>query len=526
MEGTEGRSRRLLASMLGSDRRIWTAVFIVVLGTITCWAVAAPYFSGPDEASHDARVWSISRGVLLGADLTGADGQQGGNRIVEVPRWLALSEADPHCFKAEPDVPASCTTLSVDTTTVETPTTAGAQLPFTYLPSALGFVVADRGPGLLLVRVLGGVLTAALLASSVVTASRCRARRWLVPSLALACPPMFLYIAAMTNPSGPEIAAAIAVWVSLLALALDGDTDSGTDTRVLVRLAAGAVTLVLARQLGPVWLAAIVVLMLPYLGRSRIRTLVADRRVHLVAAAVVVAGVVWGLWLVIVRPLATIDTGFGTTERGISILRTQTGRLWDLTEEAVGVFGWIETRATMFTYVTWTFGVLLLVALCWMTARRWRAVAPVVVLGVAIMIQTLAEYRSVPTMGYFWQGRYTLPLLVGVPLVAGAGLGIAERMPRPSPSAVRAGAVLIGLAAFAAFAQLLRRYSVGADGPIDFFFSPEWKPPLPIPLLLVGFAALTAAWLVMLGWLATTDRPAGSVTEPRVPPSRDVSAGG
>lgn len=509
MTATEMRLRRVVGSFLADARRVWLSVFLVLLGTMACWAVAAPYFSGPDEAAHDARVWSISRGELLGAELAVEEGQRGGYRVVEVPRWLSLPASDPACFKADPNAPASCASLLDDSSPVATPTTAGAQLPFTYLPAALGFIVSTRGPGLLLVRILGTVVCAALLASSVVTASRCRARRWLVPSIALACPPMFLYIAAVTNPSGPEIAAAIAVWISLVALAVDPEIDS----RVLVRLAAGAVVLILARQLGPLWLVTIVVVMLPFLGRARVLQLLGDRRARVAIGVVAIAGIVWVLWAVLVRPLATIDTGFGSTERGVDIVRTQVGRLWTHAQESVGVFGWLETRAPMFTYVVWIVGVLLLLGLCWISARRWRAVAPVVVLGIALLVQSAAEYRSVPIMGYFWQGRYTLPLLVGVPLLAGAGLGVAERVPRPSPSSVRAGALLVGAASFVAYAQFLRRYSVGALGPLDFVTDPVWAPPVPIAVLLVVFALLTAGWLAMLGLLATDDRTVESSVE-------------
>lgn len=514
-------ARRVAAALLRDDRRTWATVFVVVLATISCWAVAAPYFSGPDEASHAARVWSISRGQLLGSEMAVPGGQQGGNRIVEVPRWLALSVADPACFKADENASASCASLLDDSTVVETSTTAGAQLPFTYLPAALGFVVASHGPGLLLVRVLGAVVTAALLASSVLTARRSPARRWLVPAIALACPPMFLYIAAVTNPSGPEIAGAIAVWISLLALAVD----SRIETRVLVRLTAGAVVLVLARQLGPVWLAVIVLAMVPSLGWARVRVLIADRRAQVAAGVIALSGVVWALWSVLVRPLATIDTGFGVPERGLGIVRNQAGRLWLHAQESVGVFGWLEVRAPFLTYLVWVVGILLLVGLCWMANRGWRAVAPVVVLAGALVLQTAAEYRSVPTMGYFWQGRYTLPVLVGVPLLAGAGLGMAAGARRPSRSSVWAGAVLLGTASFAAFAQLLRRYSVGAAGPLDFILHPGWSPVVPIPVLLLAYAILTAVWLALLGGLATGRAPIDADADADAPDDTVAVAG-
>jgi hypothetical protein len=47
---------------------------------------------------------------------------------------------------------------------------------------------------------------------------------------------------------------------------------------------------------------------------------------------------------------------------------------------------------------------------------------------------------------------------------------------------------------FLAFAQALRRYTVGASGALDFWLHPDWSPPLPGWLLLSAILAV----LVML----------------------------
>ena len=51
-------------------------------------------------------------------------------------------------------------------------------------------------------------------------------------------------------------------------------------------------------------------------------------------------------------------------------------------------------------------------------------------------------------------------------------------------------AATFGIGQVLAFAQSLRRNSVGYNGPIFFFLHPVWKPPVPALLILVAFAVL------------------------------------
>jgi hypothetical protein len=48
-----------------------------------------------------------------------------------------------------------------------------------------------------------------------------------------------------------------------------------------------------------------------------------------------------------------------------------------------------------------------------------------------------------------------------------------------------------------AFAQNLRRYTVGYDGPIQYWKNPRWSPPLSPLLLTVAYTILIA---VFIGW--------------------------
>ena len=67
-------------------------------------------------------------------------------------------------------------------------------------------------------RLVSAVITAALLASAITAVHRSAAPLLLGVGLAVAVTPMVLFLGGLVNPSGPEIAAALAFWVCSLVL--------------------------------------------------------------------------------------------------------------------------------------------------------------------------------------------------------------------------------------------------------------------------------------------------------------------
>ena len=118
-----------------------------------------------------------------------------------------------------------------------------------------------------------------------------------------------------------------------------------------------------------------------------------------------------------------------------------------------------------------------------------------------IVLPLLIEVPNFRTSSFAWQGRYNLPLLVGVPLLAAHGLARA-RIPRPARTSPGLLVVLALLwcGSVLAFAQTLRRFSVGADGGLIFWRDPVWSPTVPIQLLLVVLGVAVGAWL----WFMTS----------------------
>jgi len=58
--------------------------------------------------------------------------------------------------------------------------------------------------------------------------------------------------------------------------------------------------------------------------------------------------------------------------------------------------------------------------------------------------------------------------------------------------------LVVGFGQFLAFAQDLRRYTVGIDGPIAYFQRAQWNPPLPPLLLTVAYALTVTAFVAWL----------------------------
>jgi hypothetical protein len=96
-------------------------------------------------------------------------------------------------------------------------------------------------------------------------------------------------------------------------------------------------------------------------------------------------------------------------------------------------------------------------------------------------------------------GRYTLPIAVGVPLLAVFALrsGTGRRVLLRGWFIPALGGMLV-VAHVLAFYQALRRRSVGASGPIFFWLHPDWTSIVPQFLLIGAYSAVFAAFVAWL----------------------------
>jgi hypothetical protein len=366
------------------------------------------------------------------------------------------------------------------------------------------------------------LIMAAFIATTITALQRAALPRVIAVGVLFAITPMVLFVGSSVNPNGPEIAAAVAFWVC--ALVLVSNVRDGIDRRLVTAAGIAGCVLALSRQLGPLWLALIGITIAVFAGWESIRALARSGWARVWTALIVVFSVVQVAWdigvgsLGYTRPpnaLKNIPTA--------DIARFTVGASFDRYKQMIGYFGWLDTQSPALTYVLWTAGLGFLVLVALALARR-RQVAALLIVTAAIVVVPLTLESAVfgSAGGAAWQGRYGLPLAVGVPIVAAMAIASSGRGSQLAEPRLFIGAgVMLVVAHILAFAQNLRRYTVGADGEIQFWRHPQWSPPLSPLIVTIAYALLVTAFVA---WFLYSASPRDEEPEGRVEGSAPATA--
>ena len=180
------------------------------------------------------------------------------------------------------------------------------------------------------------------------------------------------------------------------------------------------------------------------------------------------------------------DHGGGSWAAGL-------GSLYTKILEMVGWFGWLDSPMTDVTFVF-----LLCVLACVIsiaalgghkTEARTTTIAFIAMVSAPIVIGAV-RFPYV-------QGRYLFPIWIGCMLIAGQALAGSKLPEEFTKRLFRLVVVSLVIVQFFAFAQNLRRYSVGRTGTWKFYQHSMWHPPMMSNLtsLVLAFSALLVAVL-------------------------------
>lgn len=500
-----------------SPRRIraiagWLGLGLGLVALHTIWSVSIPLMASPDEPSHVVRAAAVARGQWsgeLGAPPTDASAP-GAATTVQLPSDYAQVVKLPNCFAFHPDQPASCqqTVTPANGSTAPVATFAGQYPPLYYALVGWPSRFLSAESSIYAMRIVSGVIASAFLlwgAARLRTTTLPAAATW---ATLVAITPMTLFMGATVNPEALEISSAVAFWAACLALAR---SDGAPGRGALVQAVVAGGVLVNSRTSGPVWAVVIVVVALVLAPRGRVRQLWAARSMRWAVGAAVAAGLAATAWVATHGGVVTGHHLFPQYASPLRVARAILSETHAYFLQMIGDFGWLDAPSPPLTTVLWfvAAGALLLVGLAVDGPRRVKvalvlAALAVVAAPVVLQIPTAAD------TGIIWQGRYTLPAAVGVPMVAAAALtgrGLDELVRRMARWVVPAVAV----AQVAAFWWAMRRYSEGLAGSL-LTRSPHWSSPLgylsAVALYAVVVAAVTgAAWFSLRPDRTTCERP-------------------
>lgn len=475
------------------------------------WSVGTPFWSAPDGVAHGLYAYSLAHGHLWPQRTTVEVGTGAGGAVTPVPEGLFQSARSVGCMAFHPEISASCITAPTeDPTTVDFVNPAGRYLPLYYFAAGLPSLLVDQAHAPWAMRVIPILLSALLISWAVTGALTFKRPSVAVAGVVASVSPMVLYLSGVLNPNSAEICGMIAL--CSCSLAFVNEPDSRIGQIMLRRAMIAAFIVATTRLLSPVW---IVVWFLAFAALSNKGIWMAlFKRINfkwvLFAFSGCVLSVVW---------LQFSDISHFQNEPKFDYswgLRYSLSQQWiDRTtiHQEVGTFGWLDTLLPQGSVNLYFFAAVLMIAAS-LVFLRFREAAVVIGLALAqYFLPIILQAMQWNTNGAVWQGRYSLPLTILVPITA---LALASRSTDHVGRVKRnltwfmplGVTILIFVQVESYFVQLRRNTGGFPGGSIQ---NGPWQPQLP-PLVLIALliccAASIVALVARLAWIdAAGDRP-------------------
>lgn len=484
----------MLTSWLGTSFwRVFAVSSAALFAVTAAWSLATPLYSAPDEAAHVTRAAAVVRGQFVGHTESGP---QDAYTDVQVPDVFANGGYWVHCFLRHAKKSAACEIPIVNSTTLTyTSTYVGRYPPLYYAFVGLPSLAFESTTGIWLMRLMSALLNSLMLGLAIASLVRWSRNRFLLAGLLLAATPALLYLSGVVNPCGLECTAAVALWCSGLVLVTEHPVNPPRPLIAIVAISAAVLTL--TRGASPLWTVLIFVFLMLQLDFAQLRALFARRDIRLATGFVALCGVLAVVWILHEHALDLIAFQPIKGKSDISVLLLVVGHSYKWIGQMVGSLGENDVVLPTVSSLFWFIAIGGVVAACIAVARLRKAAAFVLLLACVFVIPILLQYFQARRLGLIYQGRYTLPLAVGVPLLAAAVIGDSAALRGLHKRFLALLLVGAFVAQVAAFAQTVRRYAVGAQGTLAFW-NGHWHPPAGAIVTFIWYLAAFALFEALL----------------------------
>jgi hypothetical protein len=487
-------------------RFLVAAGFLFVLSAV--WSLSSPVPSGPDEEAQLVKAAAVARGTLIGTPITRHDSD--GVVLVSVPTTIRSAERQTVCDYLDVYVPACHVHLRTSSKLEHITTYEGRYPPLYYLVTGLPTLVSSSAWVLHAMRLVSTLVVALLLGLAFACVATYGRSGLLTFATGLIVTPTVVYLGAVVNPSASEVAGGIAMWAALTVIVMHRSEDP--PKVVVVSAVIGSVAMCASRPLSTFFYALIIVSFV-LLRPAACRALIRLRRMRIALVVSLAFAFVSGLWVLFAKSyeLEAFPIAKQTTK---GYILADLGHGERVLRQSIGSFGAPNFSVPVPILAIWLvtgFGIILAAVV--LATRRDAIVVAALTVALGFVLPFAIIYSHIQTDGVIWQGRYSLPIIAGLPLLSAAV--IAERYPDAVAVVLRRAAP-IAIAAFAvgqigAFYWFLRRYTVGlATDRANAFthVAGAWTPPLPAPVLFaVAVVAAAAFELWLLRQVLTAPRP-------------------
>lgn len=497
--------------MRASDSRPFFA-FFAFLGLALSWSLGMPLLSAADEPEHVVKAAAVVRGEFSGP-----------SKVIDFPGWQrtytspdfleesyrlphtlveALAAHDPRCYMFRVNVAAGCTASANKAEELDAQDTDVSHMnyfPLYYAAVGWPSLIFSGDGAIYGMRTASAVITALMLAAAFTTSIRRRGAAAL--GVLAAATPEAVYFGAVVNPSGLEISSALLAWASFLSL-VRAESGAPGMRRDRIMFALSAALLIVVRPLGPVWLAMIVAAVLgtgtglrDRMART-LRTPGARWTGGLLTLSLIAAGI-WDLTQNTMGMIPKTAPSY-TPAKGAYLTLFQTP---GFLAQMLGQIGWIDVRVPTLTTMFWYGAIAALLLLSLVLGNRRERVALSALTALIVLFPIAFEAYAGTGYGVGWQGRYDLPLAVGLPIL-GAEI-LVRRLSGTAWGAVpRALSTIFGATLVIAYLCEVwwawRRYAQGVVTGHLVPLHAQWSPPIGWPATLALATAGCAVLLILV----------------------------
>ncbi len=393
---------------------------------MSIWSVISPIGSGNDEPAQIIKAAGVAHGNLVGKHINPLPDYPVPITAINLPSIFKDVQSSSDCFVTMAPLGnrAVCEFRFLNKY-------KGYQYAWTYMgayPPTYYFVTGlptDPMPtqtGLVFMREWNIAINSALLTAAVMSLAFLKRRTFTLIGFLLALTPTVIYYGSVINASGAEIDAAICTWATAMAIASDPLRSS---RGLIAKLGISGSYLCLVRVVSPIWALAAGIVMFLLMGKS-VKDFMKRRAAQFWLLIVALAGLSTAIWAALAPPL--VNTGkynfphYFISSSPLYLLKRafldQYGSI-SMTHQMVGIFSWDTIYAPSAVVAIWVAAVVVLLLASLLIARKLNAVPLILLLFATVAMPVVLEADQIRWLTDFWQGRYSLPLVVGVPIVAG-----------------------------------------------------------------------------------------------------------